>query len=395
MKQIYYIRRVVSTLTAGMVLAGVLCAAWVTARAEKLAGDFENVPGVGHPPTGRDLYQVSCAACHGVDGSGASRDRVGFDQALPDFTDCNFATREANLDWIAVAQEGGPARAFSPLMPAFGDALTAKQSEAAIDHIRTFCGNDWPRGELNLPRPLVTTKAFPEDELVVSGNFVTEGLDAIDVDVIYEQRFGTRNQAEIIVPLLWHEQINANGGTKWKSGVGDIGLGLKRVVFHSLESGSILSLGGEVLLPTGNDEDGFGSGTTIFEPYVAYGQLLPRQFFLHTQVGAGIPWDDDKSNEEAFWRMALGRAFYENGGYGRRWAPMIELLGARELVSGADDQWDVVPQIQVTLSPRQHVRLGFGAKIPINNTANRRTSCIVYLLWDWFDGGLFQGWSKE
>ena len=110
MNQIHYIRQVISTFTVGMVLAGVLCAAWVTAHAEKPTIDFDNVPGVGHPPTGRDLYQVSCAACHGVDGSGASRDRVGFDQALPDFTDCNFATREANLDWIAVAQEGGPAR---------------------------------------------------------------------------------------------------------------------------------------------------------------------------------------------------------------------------------------------------------------------------------------------
>ncbi len=103
--------------------------------------------------TGAELYQAACAACHGVRGTGSEQSRVGFDLPLPDFTDCNFATREANADWLAVAHDGGPARAFSKIMPAFGDALGDDELERVLDHIRSFCSDaDWPRGELNLPR---------------------------------------------------------------------------------------------------------------------------------------------------------------------------------------------------------------------------------------------------
>jgi len=355
--------------------------------------DADKIPGIEVPLTPKNLYKTSCAACHGPGGRGARQSQVAFDQALPDFTDCNFATREANLDWVAVAQEGGPARAFSKLMPAFGDALTAEQTEAAVNHIRTFCGNkEWPRGELNLPRPLFTTKAFPEDEIVVSSTIDTSGLNALGFDYIYEKRFGARNQAEIIVPFLWREAEKEDGGQDWQSSVGDIGLALKRVIYHDLNAGSIVSIGGEVLLPTADYDQGFGNGTTVFEPYISIGQILPAQFFIHAQTGAGLPVDTDRANEEIFWRMATGRAFYENGGYGRRWAPMIEVLGSREMVAGADTNWDIVPQLQVTLTQRQHLRLGAGVKVPLNNTKRRDEVYSVYLLWDWFDGGFFEGW---
>jgi hypothetical protein len=42
--------------------------------------------------------------------------------------------------------------------------------------VRTFCASDaWPRGELNLPRALVTEKAFPEDEAVLTTSVATSG----------------------------------------------------------------------------------------------------------------------------------------------------------------------------------------------------------------------------
>src|SRR5687768_13810233 len=74
--------------------------------------------------TDEELFRFACAACHGADGSGAPRSQVGFDDPLPDFTDCSFNTPEAAADWIAVAHQGGPVRAFSRKMPAFGEALT-------------------------------------------------------------------------------------------------------------------------------------------------------------------------------------------------------------------------------------------------------------------------------
>jgi hypothetical protein len=71
---------------------------------------------------------------------------------------------------------------------------------------------------------------------------------------------------------------------------------------------------------------------------------------------------------------------------------MLELLGGRDLVSGADTRWDAVPQFQVTLNTRQHVMLNVGIRTPLNDTDDRDTKLVAYLLWDWFDGGLFDGW---
>ena len=113
---------------------------------------------------GRALYQSACAACHGTDGRGNTPSTVGFDTPIPDFTDCSFATPEPDADWLAVMHEGGPARAFDRRMPAFGEAVAAAQLQQILDYTRTFCTDPaWPRGELNLPRALVTEKAFPEN----------------------------------------------------------------------------------------------------------------------------------------------------------------------------------------------------------------------------------------
>ena len=77
-------------------------------------------------------------------------------------------TRERTWDWRAIIHEGGPRRGFSEIMPAFGDALTLEQIDKAMAYLREQCPDPtWPLGELNLPRPLFTEKAFPEDEWVL------------------------------------------------------------------------------------------------------------------------------------------------------------------------------------------------------------------------------------
>jgi hypothetical protein len=92
-----------------------------------------------------------------------------------------------------------------------------------------------------------------------------------------------------------------------------------------------------------------------------------------------------------FWRVAVGRTFEPNR-FGRLWTPMLEALAARPLVSAAGIEWDLLPGAQVTLNTRQHVRLAGGVRLPVTQTHERRKSVIVYLLWDWYEGGLFQGW---
>jgi hypothetical protein len=332
----------------------------------------------------RQIYESACAACHGSDGRGGSAVTAGYPLVPPDFTDCRFASREAAADWFAIAHEGGPVRGFDRMMPAFGSALARDSLSRAVDHVRTFCTDEsWPRGELNLPRALVTTKAYPEDEAVVTVA-VEEG--AVTNTFIYERRFGARNQVELIVPLAFSERSQGD----WTGGIGDIGLEFKRVLAHSRRRGGIVSVGAELVTPTGSTERGIGSGAAVFEPYVALGQVLPADAFLQIQAGGELPFDRDRP-DEVFWRAAAGRTF-TSGEFGRAWTPMVELLGTRELSSGESSQWDVVPQMQVTLNTRQHVMLNAGLRIPINDREGRSTQAMVYLLWDWFDGGFREGW---
>jgi hypothetical protein len=344
-------------------------------------------PALAQTRNAADIYRAACAACHGIDGAGAPITQVGFDTPLPDFTECSFQTREPDADWFAITHQGGPVRAFDRRMPAFGEALTEPQIELAVSHIRTFCDERaWPRGELNLPRALVTEKAYPEDEAVWTMSASRGAAASLVQTLIYEKRFGPRSQVEFVVPLALREN-----GAGWQRGLGDVAIAVKHALAHSIDTGSILSVAGEVILPTGKETIGLGKGVTIFEPFVAYGQILPHAFFLQMQAGGEFPTDRAIAEREAFVRAAGGFTL-EPKRFGRAWSPIVELAGVRELVAGEPMQWDIVPQMQVTLSRRQHIMLNAGIRQPLNERAGRSRTFLAYVLWDWYDGGLFDGW---
>ena len=75
------------------------------------------------------------------------------------------------------------------------------------------------------------------------------------------------------------------------------------------------------------------------------------------------------------------------------WSPMVEFIADRDFATGASTNWDIAPQMQVTLNKRQHIRANVGVRMPLNNRGDRSTSIGFYLLWDWFDGGLREGWK--
>lgn len=342
--------------------------------------------------TGKEIFRAACAACHGADGKGTPQTTLGFEppSTFPDFTDCNATTREPDVDWRAIIHNGGPARGFSEIMPSFREALAADQIDKVIQYLRGFCRQgSWPRGELNLPRALVTEKAFPEDEAVIQTTIDSKGAPRVTSSLVYERRFGIKNQLELSVPFSFQQR---DTGT-WFGGVGDLSLGYKRMLASSLRTGSILSISGEAILPSGNAARGLGSGVTILEGFAAYGQLLPKDSFLQSQGGVEAPTHSGDAAKAVYWRTVLGRSLAQEKGLGRLWSPMVELLADRELVTGEKTNWDVVPELQVTLSKRQHIRANVGVRFPVNNTGSRSTQVMFYLLWDWFDGGLRDGWK--
>ena len=340
--------------------------------------------------TPKGLYEAGCQYCHAADGRGVDQSTVAFDTPLPDFADCGFASREPDADWFVVTHQGGPSRGFDQSMPAYNEGFTDEQIEMAVSYLRTFCTDDrWPRGELNLPRPVYTEKAYPEDEAVFTIDAATEDPGAVIGEFLYEKRIGPEGQIEIKVPLAL-AQIDADGA--WNGGVGDIEVGYKHALWHSLEKGAIFSAGGAVLLPTGDEDRGLGKGATVIEPFAAAGFILPADGFIHLFGGAELATDTDVAEHEGIWRGVIGKTF-THGRFGRSFSPMLELLGTSEFGNeGTEHLVDLVPQMQVSLNTRQHILANFGVRIPVNDTEGRSTRVVFYLLWDWFDGGFLDGW---
>ena len=287
---------------------------------------------------GERIYKAGCIACHGDKGTGAPQTLTDFRRpdTFPDFTRCDQTTPEPNSAWKDVIVSGGPARGFSEIMPAFGELLTSDQIDDVIAYLRTF---------------------------------------------------GVHNQIEVDVPVQFQNQNHT-----WYGGVGDATLGLKREMWSSLRSGSILSLFGGVIVPSGNKSRGFGTGTTTFETFAAFDQLFSSNTFVQFQAGADLPSNTDIAPQTLFWRTAFGQSFAAKDGLGRLWSPMVEFVAERDLVTGAKTRWDVVPEMQVTISRRQHIRANVGFLKPFTNIAGRQSQVVFYLLWDWADGKLTEGW---
>jgi mono/diheme cytochrome c family protein len=346
--------------------------------------------------SGPDLFVAGCAGCHGPQGSGAPDSTVGFQKpsTYPDFTSCSQTSPEVEADWRAVIHDGGKARGFSRIMPAFSGLLSDDQIAALSAYIRSLCDDRaWPPGDLNLPRPLVTEKAFPESETVLTSTIgpsgsIGRGHDAVTA-LQYERRFGATNQIELSVPFaVMHDA----SGTPHR-GVGDVEVGLKHVLFSSRQTGTIVSAQGVLTVPSGNRDTDLGSGTTVYEGFAAFGQLFPREAFVQGQVGAERGANPDLAPAAGYVRLAGGKSWRADHGRGRTWTPMLEFIANRDFESGASTDIDLVPELQVTISRRQHVRGAFGVQISVTDKANRPTQAGFYVLWDWFDGSLFSGWK--
>ncbi len=352
--------------------------------------------------TGHDIYQAACAACHGPNGEGTPQTIAGFErpETFPHFNKCDETTPEYTRDWKAVIRDGGAGRGFSPIMPSFSGVLTSRQMDEVIVYLRSLCKEaGWPLGELNVPRALITEKAFPESETVLTSAVNAKDMPGVNNELDYERILDKSNQLEIAVPFNWvHQTIGGSAG-----GIGDVAVGVKHVLFSHLDdssraaptesTGSILSVQGEVVFPTGDESKGLGTGETSFGGFVAYDRVLPARMFLQLQGGVDLPLRTRHVPRSAYLRTAFGKSFSGNRELGRMWTPMIEFVADRDLTSGAATDWDAVPEFQVTLNRRQHVRAAFGYRLPLNDTAGRPRQIELYLLWDWFDGGLLEGWK--
>ncbi len=343
--------------------------------------------------SGEQIYRAACVSCHGPDGRGQPQSVLGFEPpaTFPDFTDCPVSSPEPDYIWLAIVHLGGRIRGESHIMPAFEDVLTDAEINRVVQYLHSLCAEPrWPRGNLNFPRAFFTEKAFPENETVFTVNAAPSHPGSVENRVDYEHRIGRRAQFEIGVPFV----VQQGEGTQWSHGLGDINAALKYAFYDNLSHGSIAAAGGEVTLPTGKETEGLGGGVTIFEAFGMFDQALPLDSFVQIHAGFERPADHEIEVNSGYFRTAIGKTIRQNS-WGRTWTPMIEVLAAKEMTPGAKTEWDIVPQMQVSLSVFQHVLLDVGVRLPVNERQTRGKAVMAYLLWDWFDGGLFELWRAH
>ncbi len=331
---------------------------------------------------GAEIYAANCVACHGPGGSPDPELARSLGVMPANFSDALFNSREPAATWRMVITHGGPPMGFSESMPAFGGVLPEHDIDAVLAYIKTLGGeHDYPDGALNLFLPIRTKKAFPEDEWVWKMRYTDQDGDDVWKNTLeYEFRVGERGQGIVEVT---HEVKGS------QSDFGHLEPGFKYVLTHDESSGFILTGAAQVGIPLNSDAN------WEFLPYLAFGKILSPEWTLQGSGRLKFDLEDSDANSAEL----AGIVHWVHSDWGRAVFPALELVAEVpfERGDGPDRkdavQWSVLPQARIGLNKRGNIALNAGVEVPVNDR-DRRYDWRVYLyfIWDFADGGLFDGW---
>lgn len=310
--------------------------------------------------TGATLYRAWCGSCHGEAGDGTSKATVRLEVPAANLAQCATSTAEPEERWVAIVRDGGASVGLSIDMPAFGDAATPEQLQALVRYVRSLCREPgWPPGELNLPRPFLVEKAFPENEVVVEAHGRGQEL-------IYERRIGRRLQVEGAARTL----ATSGGGFDGVTGA------LKYNVWHSLAPRALASVGLEVTPPLGLQPN------WEVEPFFAYG-ANPGGGATIIQGEFIAPWEETEGVVGAELRLGVGQQL-------GRIVPMLE--AGWSVPRDGQQALALFPQVWVQLSRPGHVAASAGVELPVAGPDPFTARLVAFVLWDFGDGPLNRGW---
>lgn len=332
---------------------------------------------------GAVIFASNCTTCHGADGQpdpeSALVESLGVVPA--NFSDALFNSREPAADWKIVVTHGGPALGFSEKMPAFGQSLSGEDIDSVLAYIKTLGGeHDFPDGDLNLFLPIRTKKAFPEDEWVWKQRYTgREGDNQWKNTLEYEFRIGQRFQGILEVT---HEVEGSH------SEFGHFEPGFKYVLRHDQQRGCIFTLGGNLGIPLNSGAD------WEFLPYLAWGKILADQWTLQSSARLKLSLEDSDSSSAEFAAIM----HWVHTPWPRSVFPALEVVAEVPFERGMGPeredavQWSLLPQARIGLSKRGHVALNAGLELPLNERDRYDWRAYIYLIWDFADGGFFEGW---
>ena len=322
------------------------------------------------PMTVPEMWGAWCARCHGNDGRGKVSEPTVTVEPL-DFTDCKIASAEPDVDWEAAIGYGGPAVGLSSQMPAFGDVLTTEQVQGFVRHLRAFCiEKGWPSGNLNLPRPIFTEKAFPEDELVflpVATHDKHRPWE-YEMSVVYERRFGRRAQLEAVLPM---ESVYVSSLDHPENGLGNIEIGLKYALTpHAIRY--LLTAGFDVEFTTGAEGRLLDQHLPVYEPYLAAATMLGATY-LQGQFKVEIPSPDSFKTRETIYNIYVGR---DTSVFPNTWTLGLEFTGENK------ELW-LTPQLRKGLTKTGALGAAVGVRLPLNERDEHGFAVVGYLLWEY------------
>lgn len=319
------------------------------------------------------LYEKHCAKCHGAAGERPETPEPGNRTAF-DFSQCVVSSAESTAPWEIAVAHGGQAVGLSKDMPAFREKLADAEIRALVRYVRGICvDRGWPNGNLNFSRPIITEKAFPEDEVVLLPSHARGKGEPSEsgLAVVLEKRFGKRNNIEIEFPFA---SFSNDAGRV--SGLQDVKASVKRVFLADRAGTRILSGGLEVAFPTANETNGLGEGRYRFEPFAVAGfgrglTTVQTQFAIEFEnVTEG---GESKVAREYSYSAFVGR---DLGWHPSRWSLGGELNGVNTSL------W-FTPQVRKGLVRTGALAAAAGVRIPINDRDVNRAAIVGYLLWDY------------
>ena len=177
---------------------------------------------------------------------------------------------------MVIVHQGGPVRAFDRRMPAFGEVLSDERDRTddrlrprLLRRPRVAARRAEPAARARHREGVSRERGRPDDERSRGGDASVVRATCCSTSGVSAPAASSRSSCR--------SRLRTGAAGEWQRGLGDVAVAVKHVLFHSARSGTILSAGGEVVLPTGKETRGLGKGVTIFEPFVAVGQMLPRR----------------------------------------------------------------------------------------------------------------------
>jgi hypothetical protein len=173
-----------------------------------------------------------------------------------------------------------------------------------------------------------------------------------------------------------------------ESSFGHFEPGFKYVLKHDHRDGFIATLGGNLGVPLNSDAE------WELLPYLAFGKILGDSWTLQSSARLKLSMEDSDHSSAEF----AGIVHWVHTQWPRSVFPALEVVAEVPFERGMGPyrkdavQFSVLPQARIGLSKRGHVALNAGVEIPVNDTFRYDWRAYVYLIWDFADGGFFQGW---